>query len=63
MGDTGYFYVPRSCNTNQCGLHVVFHGCNQDLETLGETFIHKTRLNEYADTNDFVVLYPQVRSA
>lgn len=61
MGDSGYIYIPASCAANQtCGLHTAFHGCNQDLETIGEIFVRNAGLNEWADTNNLVILYPQV---
>lgn len=64
MGDSGYVYVPPSCLRNvSCSLHVAFHGCNQDLETIGDSFVRHSGLNEWADTNSMVILYPQVRKS
>ena len=63
MGDSGYVYVPNSCAARnaKCKLHVAFHGCNQDMETVGDAFVRHSGLNEWADTNNLVILYPQVR--
>eukprot|EP00045_Choanoeca_perplexa_P005408 m.45743 g.45743 ORF g.45743 m.45743 type:complete len:339 (-) comp13102_c0_seq1:86-1102(-) len=65
LGETGYIYVPEPCQngTYECKLHIVFHGCNQDLETIGTDFIEHNGMNDYAETNDMVVLYPQARKS
>lgn len=59
----GWLYVPASCAKGQrCRLHVAFHGCNQGYAKIGDQFIRRTGLNEWADTNDILVLYPQAVS-
>eukprot|EP00048_Salpingoeca_helianthica_P021853 m.14784 g.14784 ORF g.14784 m.14784 type:complete len:331 (+) comp6507_c0_seq1:72-1064(+) len=64
LGDVGYIYVPSTCQSGtECRLHVAFHGCNQDLETVGETFVRNSGLNEWAEANNIVVLYPQTRKS
>ena len=60
MGDTGYVYVPGACHALQpCRLHIAFHGCMQSATTLGTDFVENAGVNEWADTNNIVVLYPQ----
>ena len=60
MGPTGYAYVPSSCaGGNPCKLVVALHGCRQTAGEIGTTFVEKSGLNQFADTNRFVVLYPQ----
>lgn len=63
---TGYLYVPAACEPGAggppCRLHVVLHGCRQSAELLGELFPRKIGVNEWADTNRMLVLYPQARS-
>lgn len=60
MSATGYAYTPTTCTTGTtCRLLVALHGCLQSADTIGTTFITKAHLNEYADTNNLVVLYPQ----
>jgi poly(3-hydroxybutyrate) depolymerase len=62
MADTGYLYVPPACDTDAgagCRLHVAFHGCLQDLDDIGTTFIERAGYNAWADTNKLVILYPQ----
>jgi poly(3-hydroxybutyrate) depolymerase len=61
MGRTGYLYTPPSCTTGTCRLVVALHGCKQTAEQIGRTFVDRSYLNEYADTNGLVVLYPQAR--
>lgn len=62
MGRTGFVYVPGSCSTGSaCTLMVALHGCLQsyDNAAVGNKFLMDAHLNEYADTNNMVVLYPQ----
>jgi poly(3-hydroxybutyrate) depolymerase len=60
LAETGYVYVPKSCSDGQsCRLHVSFHGCKQYAGAVGDAYARGTGLNEYADTNQLVVLYPQ----
>ena len=60
LGATGYVYVPENCSKGQsCRLHVSFHGCKQYAGAVGDAYARLTGLNEYADSNQLVVLYPQ----
>ncbi|MFF5504569.1 fibronectin type III domain-containing protein [Streptomyces roseolus] len=60
MGGEGFAYVPRSCqNGASCTLMVTLHGCYQYYGLVGNALMDKAYLNEYADTNDMIVLYPQ----
>ncbi|MFT5644379.1 MAG: poly(3-hydroxybutyrate) depolymerase [Janthinobacterium sp.] len=60
MNDTAYAYVPKSCDTETCKVHVAFHGCEQGTSKIGNLFYTTTGYNETADTNNIIVLYPQV---
>jgi poly(3-hydroxybutyrate) depolymerase len=63
--DVGYLYVPKTCapgGAMQCALHVVLHGCRQSAQLLGDEFYKHIGVNEWADSNNIVVLYPQARS-
>lgn len=63
LNEAGVAYVPQACaEGSTCALHVVLHGCEQSTEKLGETFYKGIGINEWADANDIVVLYPQARS-
>lgn len=63
LNGTGLLYVPTACAEGEtCSLHVVLHGCEQSTEVLGDTFYKQIGVNEWADANGIVVLYPQARS-
>jgi poly(3-hydroxybutyrate) depolymerase len=60
MASTGYVYVPSACaGGSRCRLLVALHGCLQSTSNIQLTFINDANLNPWADTNNFVVLYPQ----
>jgi poly(3-hydroxybutyrate) depolymerase len=60
MDASGYAYVPGSCAGGaSCRLLVALHGCLQGHAVIGNQFIDTADLNQYADTNALVVLYPQ----
>ncbi|MFH8727694.1 extracellular catalytic domain type 2 short-chain-length polyhydroxyalkanoate depolymerase [Streptomyces termitum] len=62
MGREGFAYVPASCAAGaRCSLLVALHGCKQGYayQGFGTRFVENAYLNEYADTNGLVVLYPQ----
>lgn len=64
MTNKGFVYVPESCAAGkQCRLHINFHGCKQGEGHLGDTYASHTGLNEWAESNDIVVLYPQAASS
>ena len=62
LASTGYLYVPANCRIagTKCAVHVVFHGCLQSAESVGDAVYAKLGYNEWADANDIIVLYPQV---
>ena len=77
MGDKGFVFAPLQCQQGRsCALHVAFHGCRQGHRYYGygivpsiyggesgwSHFVENAGYNEWADANDVVVLYPQVRS-
>ncbi|HJT20887.1 MAG TPA: hypothetical protein VJ746_10480 [Nitrospira sp.] len=59
MRDSGFVYVPRACRSNRCRVHVAFHGCLQDYDTIGDQFYKKAGYNRWADSNNLIVMYPQ----
>jgi hypothetical protein len=61
MDDTAYLYVPKTCETEACRVHVAIHGCLQGAASLRDTYYTTTGYNEMADTNNIIVLYPQVK--
>lgn len=61
LASSGVVYVPHECRLAQgCRVHVIFHGCNQQRERLGDVFINETGFPAWADANRLVLLYPQV---
>ena len=65
MADTGYLYVPPSCSASgsSCKVHVALHGCMQSAESVGDRFYRGAGYNRWADSNQMLVLYPQVNQA
>lgn len=63
LGQIGYLYLPRSCETEACRIHVVFHGCLQGERKIGDRYARSTGYDEMADTNGIIVLYPQVKES
>jgi len=64
LAKEGIVYVPSACATERgCRLHIVFHGCDQSREDVGDDFIKESGFARYADTNRLVVLFPQVEGS
>lgn len=75
LNELGYAFVPRSCQEGKpCRIHVVFHGCRQvynqdpqgvDLDAGGSPYglqmVLHAGYNEWAHTNQIIVLYPQAQ--
>jgi hypothetical protein len=60
MAGKGYVFVPKDCaNGATCSLIVALHGCLQHYGAIGPPFINDSGINQWADTNNIVVLYPQ----
>ncbi|KAA2261582.1 poly(3-hydroxybutyrate) depolymerase [Solihabitans fulvus] len=60
MGGDGFAYVPKTCQDGaSCRLMVTLHGCYQYFGLVGNALMDQAYLNEYADTNAMIVLYPQ----
>ncbi|MEV1333269.1 PHB depolymerase family esterase [Micromonospora costi] len=64
MDTAGFAYVPPSCAAGQsCRLLVALHGCLQGYGRVGTAFVDRANLNQYADTNNLIVLYPQATTS
>jgi poly(3-hydroxybutyrate) depolymerase len=62
MADFGYLYIPQACGISAgagCRLHVVFHGCQQNPDSIGADFVRHAGYNAWADNNRLLLLYPQ----
>src|SRR5689334_9219610 len=63
LSNSGVAYVPPDCrSTRGCRVHVIFHGCNQQREKVGDVFVKESGFPGWADANQLVLLYPQVTS-
>lgn len=76
MSAHGWAYVPQDVEASgRCRVHVVLHGCKQGVNYVNQVagrpdqaneapyglrYVTRTGYNELADTNGFVMLYPQV---
>lgn len=63
LAESGYVYIPTACAAEDCRLHISFHGCNQNMQAVGDTYASSTGLNAWAETNRIVVLYPQTKTS
>jgi hypothetical protein len=77
FNEFGYAYVPTSCREgSSCRIHVVFHGCKQiydrnpdasdfnpddDTNPFGLQMVKHAGYNEWANTNNLIILYPQAQ--
>ncbi len=65
LSKTGYLYVPKACEpgaAQPCRLQTALHGCMQSAEALGNVFITRTGLSQWADSNRIIVLFPQAHA-
>ena len=63
LADTGVVYLPPACaRGKRCGVLVALHGCQQNLDSVGDAFVRDAGFNRWADAYDVAVLYPQTRS-
>ena len=65
MDFDGYIYYPYQCIDNnaalKCKLHFSLHGCSEQINGVtGWDHMRRNGLNEYAVTNNLIIVYPQV---
>lgn len=68
LSGAGYIYIPDVCRSEECRLHVAFHGCRQNADARGDErvhddFVRDAGYNRWAAANRIVVLYPQATEA
>jgi poly(3-hydroxybutyrate) depolymerase len=79
MSPYAYAYIPRSVEEGaKARVHIVLHGCKQgynytnfllgradiaDQPPYGNRYVTTTGYNSIADSNDIIVLYPQVQGS
>ena len=59
MAGGGFMYVPKKCREKECRLHVFLHGCGMNYEYIDDAIIVHSGFNEWAESNDIVIVYPQ----
>ncbi len=60
LASHGYAFIPENCaGGSACGLVLALHGCLQSYDAVGAAFIERAGINEWADSNSIVVVYPQ----
>ncbi|MEO1719454.1 MAG: poly(3-hydroxybutyrate) depolymerase, partial [Pseudomonadota bacterium] len=63
LANEGRAYVPDACATTPgCRIHVAFHGCQQNRSAVGDIFIARSGLAEWAASNRMIVLFPQTKA-
>lgn len=68
LSGVGYIYIPEACRSEECRLHVAFHGCRQNVdaqddERIHDDFVRDAGYNRWGGANRIVVLYPQATEA
>ncbi len=64
LADEGLIYIAPSCAEGKaCGVVYAFHGCDQNLASVGERFVRENGLNRWADAYDLAIVYPQARAS
>jgi poly(3-hydroxybutyrate) depolymerase len=64
LSSEGVVYVPETCAAkNGCRVHIALHGCEQNRDQVGMTFIEGSGFARWADTNRLVILFPQVKAS
>jgi poly(3-hydroxybutyrate) depolymerase len=59
MDTNGYAFVPATCSEHRpCGLVLALHGCLQTQAVIGTKFVTESGIDEWADSNGVIVLYP-----
>ncbi|MDD0852951.1 hypothetical protein HBN50_07580 [Halobacteriovorax sp. GB3] len=59
LGSYGHIYIPSNCLKGAtCDLHMALHGCDQTPQTVGDAFIWDSGYNQWAESNDIIILYP-----
>jgi hypothetical protein len=63
LDDHGVAYIPNGCRTESgCRVHIAFHGCAQNRASGGEPFIRESGFDRWADSNNLILLFPQVEA-
>jgi poly(3-hydroxybutyrate) depolymerase len=59
LDTSGWLFVPASCASGaSCALVVALDGCAQYQAAINNEFVTQSGLDQWADTNNIIVLYP-----
>ena len=63
--ESAYLFIPPACTEGRqsCALHLVLHGCAQSAEVVGTDFIEQSGYLPWAEANDIVLAFPQVKKS
>ena len=63
--ETAYLFVPPACTDGDepCAMHLVLHGCAMSAEVTGTDFIEQSGYLPWAEANDIVLAFPQVKKS
>ena len=53
-GDRGKAFIPHSCYSTTCRVHVAFHGCMSN----GDVLAYRSEYINFAASNNVIVVYP-----
>ena len=61
LSNRGWIYLNDACKANPsaCPVHVNIHGCSQSYDQIGNTYITEIGLNDWAEPNNVILIYPQ----
>ena len=63
LAEEAYVYIPTQCQQGEsCQIHISFHGCSQNVQSIGLDYVKHTGINDWAEQHNTVVVYPQVAS-
>ena len=62
LADSGYVYLPEGCQDGHCEVTIALHGCQMNTQQVGDAFVRHTGLNEWADQQSRIIVYPQAES-
>merc|ERR1712215_486750 len=62
MANKGYVFIPSKCvnGSNECHLHVHFHGCAMQSGWIGDNYIQHNGFLSVAEANDVIMIFPQI---
>jgi len=64
LDTNGYLFVPASCASGTtCALVVALDGCVQTQASIGTKFVTEAGIDQWADTNNIIVMYPYQTSS